>query len=562
MSNILSSPSLIILAILSLGFLIFIHELGHFLAAKRCGIRVQKFSIGFGPSILGFKRGETEYCISLLPFGGFVKMEGENPEEREEDYIPEVTEENPTGGFHTAPVRHRIFVAIAGPAMNVIFGIIVFSLIYIIGLDRNTVRSAELFTGEPVGQVEQLAGIGLVADNGPASVGGVQPGDTIRYINGEKIKGWLDFHTRITISPDKELEFLIARDGVEKTLYVTPESRDIRGRKIGIIKVASRQDVMVKRVEPGSPAAIAGVQVGDIIQTINDEALYHLPEFGSIVWQASGWLQKAHHDFYTKIKAHDEIKLGIERGMETLTFNMPVHWTVIALAKAESEAGQAGIQSGDRIVSINGEPIEHFKLYSKLHQLTESNPNQAIELGLLRDGEQHVVPFTPEIVGDANQLDLKGLYWETVLSGLQFTSPPVPIPEYGIIGGIGQGFITNWLILKNVVKTLQRLVTREIPTKYLSGPVGIVAITKETMQFGVISALFFVGFISVNLAIVNLLPIPIADGGQILFFTLEKLRGRPLSLRKQIIIQQVSVGLIIGLFLYITWFDIRGLLPG
>ncbi len=557
MSNILHSPSLVILAILSLGFLIFIHELGHFLAAKRCGIRVEKFSIGFGPSILGFKRGETEYCLSLLPFGGFVKMTGENPEERPEDYVPEVTEENPTGEFHTAPVRHRIFVAIAGPAMNVIFGIVVFSLVYIIGLDDKTVEFAEMFTGEPVGRVGQPAGIGLVADNGPASASGIQPGDTIRSINGEKVKGWVNFNTRILISPDKQLEFVVSRDDVQETVYVTPESRNRKGMgRVGVIKVASRQDVIVMRVEAGSPAALAGVQAGDIIQTINDKEIYHLPEFGSIIWPISGWLQEAHYDFYTKIKTSDEVKLGIERGTESLTFSMPVNWTVIALVVKESEAAKAGIQSGDQIVGINRESVENFELYPKLYQLTESNPNQAIELSLLRNGKQHIVQLTPEIVGDSNQLKLGGLHWETVLSGLHLGLPPMPIPEYGLIGGIGQGFTTNWLIFKNVAKTLQRLLTREIPTKFLSGPVGIVDITTKVMKVGVISSLFFVGFISVNLAIVNLLPIPIADGGQILFFTLEKLRGRPLSLRKQIIIQQVSVVLIIGLFLYITWFDI------
>ena len=558
MSNILHSPSLVILAILSLGFLIFIHELGHFLAAKRCGIRVEKFSIGFGPSILGFKRGETEYCLSLLPFGGFVKMAGENPEERSEDYVPEVTEENPTCEFHTAPVRHRIFVAIAGPAMNVIFGFVVFSLVYIIGLDGKTVELAELFTGEPIGRVEQSAKIGLVADNGPASTSGIQPGDTIISINGDKVKGWFDFNTRILSSPDKELEFVISRDGVRETLYVTPEIHNRKGMgQVGVIKVASRQDVMVTGVEGGSPADLAGVQVGDIIQTINDEEIYHLPVFG--IWPISDWLQEAYHDLYAKIKAREEIKLGIKRGTESLTFSMPVNWTVIALVKEESAAEQAGIRLGDRIVGINGESIENFELYPKLYQLTESNPNQTIELTLLRNGEQQAVQLIPEIVKDSSQLDLKGLHWETWLSGLQLHLPPVPIPKYSVIGGIGQGLTTNWLILKNVAKTLQRLVTRQIPTKFLSGPIGIVDITRRVMKVGLISSLFFVGFISVNLAIVNLLPIPIADGGQILFFTLEKLRGRPLSLRKQIIIQQVSMVLIIGLFLYITWFDIRRL---
>ena len=174
----LSSIQGIILAILALGFLIFIHELGHFLAAKRSGIRVEKFSIGFGPTLVGFTRGETEYCISIVPFGGYVKMAGENPEERPEGEHYIVTEDNPTGEFPTAPVRHRIFVAVAGPAMNILLGTVLFSLVYIIGLNANSVQIVEMLTDEPIGTSEQLTQIGLVAEDGPAEVGGIEPGDT------------------------------------------------------------------------------------------------------------------------------------------------------------------------------------------------------------------------------------------------------------------------------------------------------------------------------------------------------------------------------------------------
>ena len=147
----------IILAILALGFLIFIHELGHFFAAKRCGIRVEKFSIGFGPKLIGFQRGETEYCISALPFGGFVKMAGESPDEQKGE----------EGEFASAPVGHRIYVAIAGPVMNFITGIILFSFVYLAGLDRGTMWLMEML----IGQSDRMAQIGLVADDSPAKKG-------------------------------------------------------------------------------------------------------------------------------------------------------------------------------------------------------------------------------------------------------------------------------------------------------------------------------------------------------------------------------------------------------
>jgi regulator of sigma E protease len=142
------------------------------------------------------------------------------------------------------------------------------------------------------------------------------------------------------------------------------------------------------------------------------------------------------------------------------------------------------------------------------------------------------------------------------MSGLAFTAPSIQIPKYDLITAVGKGIQTNWFILEMVAKVLRRLITREVSPKFLTGPIGIVNATSRVVQIGVMSLLFFVGFISVNLGIVNLLPIPIADGGQILFFTLEKLRGKPLSLRKQTIIQQVSIVLIAGLFLYITFYDL------
>ena len=532
----------IILAILALGFLIFIHELGHFFAAKRCGIRVEKFSIGFGPRLFGFRRGETEYCLSALPFGGFVKMAGENPDEQKGE----------EGEFASAPVGHRIFVAIAGPVMNFLLGIILFSFVYLIGLDHGTMWLMEML----VGRSDQMAQIGLVADDSPAKQGGIEPGDTIVSINDRKIKNWQDFNTTILTHPDEELKIIVSRDGQPKTLYVTPKSLDRKG--IGQIRVSSRQSAMVESITEGSAAAEAGVQARDLIETINERQIYHVPEFGSVIWEPSYPFASAHRRFYQELNEsqNGEIALGIRRGSESLTVSFPINWMVNAVVEEGSEATKAGIQSGDEIVSINGESIQNFELYPKLYELATRNPGQPVEIGLLRNGEQMNATLTPALGVDENQLYLQGLHWQLSLDGLALAVPSVPIPKYNIVTAVGEGIQTNWLILEMVTKVLKRLVTREVKTKHLTGPIGIVDATRRVVEFGLRSLLFFVGFISVNLAIVNLLPIPIADGGQILFFTLEKLRGRPLSIRNQMIIQQVSIVLLAGLFLYITFYDL------
>ena len=532
----------IILAILALGFLIFIHELGHFFAAKRCGIRVEKFSIGFGPRLFGFRRGETEYCLSALPFGGFVKMAGENPDEQKGE----------EGEFASAPVGHRIFVAIAGPVMNFLLGIILFSFVYLIGLDHGTMWLMEML----VGRSDQMAQIGLVADDSPAKQGGIEPGDTIVSINDRKIKNWQDFNTTILTHPDEELKIIVSRDGQPKTLYVTPKSLDRKG--IGQIRVSSRQSAMVESITEGSAAAEAGVQARDLIESINERQIYHVPEFGSVIWEPSYPFASVHRRFYQELNEsqNGEIALGIRRGSESLTVSFPINWMVNAVVEEGSEAEKAGIQSGDEIVSINGESIQNFELYPKLYGLATRNPGQPVEIGLLRNGEQMNATLTPALGVDENQLYLQGLHWQLSLDGLALAVPSVPIPKYNIVTAVGEGIQTNWLILEMVTKVLKRLVTREVKTKHLTGPIGIVDATRRVVEFGLRSLLFFVGFISVNLAIVNLLPIPIADGGQILFFTLEKLRGRPLSIRNQMIIQQVSIVLLAGLFLYITFYDL------
>ena len=532
----------ILLAILALGFLIFIHELGHFFAAKRCGIRVEKFSIGFGPRLIGFRRGETDYCISALPFGGFVKMAGESPDEQKGE----------EGEFASAPVGHRIFVAIAGPAMNFILGILLFSFVYLVGLDRGTMWLMEML----IGRSDRMAQIGLVADDSPAKKGGIEPGDTIVSINGRKIKNWQDFNTTILTNPDEELIVVVSRGGQRETLYVTPRSLDRRG--IGQIRVSARQSPTVESVTEGSTAAQAGIQVKDMIESINGREIYHVPEFGSVIWEPSYPFGSAHRRLYEDINRsqNDEVSLGIRRGAESLQVSFPINWIVNAVVAEGSEAENAGIQTGDEIISVNGESIENFELYPRLYELASENPGQSVEIGLLRNDEKQTATLIPGRSEETDQLNLQGLHWKLSLNGLALAVPSAPLPEYNVITAVGEGVQTNWLILEMVAKVLKRLVTREVKTKYLTGPIGIVDTTRRVVEFGVRSLLFFVGFISVNLAIVNLLPIPIADGGQILFFTLEKLRGRPLSIRKQMIIQQVSIVLLAGLFLYITFYDV------
>ena len=533
----------IFLAIIPLGFIIFIHEFGHFYAAKRCGIKVNTFSLGFGPKIIGIQRGDTEYRISWLPFGGYVQMEGENPSEQT----------GASGEFASAPVGNRTFVVAAGPVVNLLFGVLVYWLIFATGINSDSARLIGGLTGQTLGKKEPIQ-VGWIADNGAGAAGGLMPGDTILSVNGDSITHWVMFHTRILTSADKELEIDVERNGVLQTLYVTPEAvPSVRG-DMGIIKVSAKDKTVVRHIMDGTLAAQAGVQVGDLIETINGEPIYNVPYFGYGVWHASAdWSAEKRQALYQRINENEQsVMLGIRRGDEARTIEMPTHWSVIANVQEDSIAQIAGIRDGDVLATLNGEAIDNATLYSQLNAMS----SEPIAIGLIRGGNLKEVTLT----GEPQVLDVEtplfGLTWQTSLSGMQFMAKTPPLPEYNLISGLGKGVEATWLTFTTVGRTLQQLVGGEVSPKHLAGPIGIANATSRMFErVGFSSVLFFIGFISINLCIVNLLPIPIADGGQLLFFAVEKIRGKPMPRKAQEIVQQVSIVLLIALFLYITWFD-------
>ena len=547
--TIISAIKAVLLAIIPLGFLIFIHELGHFLAAKRSGIKVNSFSLGFGPKLIGFQRGETEYKLSLLPFGGYVQMEGENPNEQT----------GAEGEFASASLGSRAFVVIAGPAVNLLFGILAFWFIFTVGLDDHSVRLISGLTGQSFGKKQEAVQIGMLADDGPAGVAGVKQGDTIVSINGDHITNFAAFKTKIFTNPNKELEFVVQRDNNLEILTVVPEAVPRLRGNTGEIKVAGTSDVFVSDVVKGSLAAHAGMMVGDQIETIDGQKLYTVPVFNPGIWHPQiGWPGIKYQSYYNHIdQKQDTLELGIRTSIEKdtfekLTFKLPVTWQIKTFVQERSTAAEAGIQNGDVLVSFNGNPVDSKSLYTELEKVGDT----PITLGVLREGTEKTITLSPSKRSKKDKEDtFFGIRWATYISGMKIEGPP--LPRYNVFTAFGKGAETTWLTLTSITRTLKQLISGEVSPKYLSGPVGILDLTSRMFaSVGLTTVLFFIGFISINLAIVNLLPIPIADGGHLLFFAVEKIRGRPVPRRAQEIIQQISVVFLIALFLYITWFDI------
>ncbi|MXV77122.1 RIP metalloprotease RseP [Candidatus Poribacteria bacterium] len=536
----------IIIAIIPLGFLIFIHELGHFLAAKKSGIKVNTFSIGFGPRIVGYMYKGTEYRLSWLPFGGYVQMEGENPNEQT----------GAEGEFASASLGKRAFVVIAGPAVNLLFGVLAYWIVFSVGINAGTIGLINGLTGQAIGLDQKGVKIGMMADHSPALAAGVMSDDTIISLNGEAIPNDARFRELVMLNPEKELELVVEREGSLKTLTVVPDAiPDTIGDSDGILHVSFKYDTIVKQIDPDSSAEKAGLIVGDQIESINGQSIYNTPYFGPRIWSdTANWIDEKYRSIYEEINENkDVVTLGVRRDEEKLTFKLPVEWDLKAKVVEKSTAHKAGIRTGDILTTFNGQTVDSKSLYSQI----EAAADMPVTLGFIRDGTLRTYTISPE---DKSKSDTDGTFygiiWNNSLSGMLLKRQEIPTQYYSLIGAFNNGVKTSWLTCTAIVRILKKLFEGEVKPNDLAGAVGIATMTNTMFEnVGLNSLLFFIGFISINLAIVNLLPIPIADGGHLLFFTLEKIRGRPIPLKAQAIIQQVTVILIIALFIYITWYD-------
>lgn len=535
----------ILIAIIPLGFLILIHELGHFFAAKKAGIKVNTFSIGFGPRIVGYMYKGTEYRLSWLPFGGYVQMEGENPNEQT----------GAEGEFASASLGKRAFVVIAGPAVNLLFGVLAYWIVFSVGINEDAIGLINGLTGQSIGSDQKGVQIGFMADDSPALAAGVTSNDTIISLNGEAIPNHIRFQELVMLNPEKELELVVEREGNLKTFTVTPDTEPALEGKRGILHVSFKAVTIVKQIVPGSSAEKAGLIVGDQIESINGQRIYNTPNFGPAIWSDSAnWIVEKYRDIYEEINQNkDEVTLGVRRGDEILTFKLPVEWEMKVRVEKDSTADEKGIKTGDILATFNGQTVDSKSLHSQIEAATD----MPVSLGLVRNGTTKTYTLSPT---DKSKSDTDGTFygitWNNSLSGMLLKRQEIPTQYYSLIGAFTNGLNTSWLTCTAIVRILNKLFAGEVKPNQLAGAVGIANMTNTMFEnVGLNSLLFFIGFISINLAIVNLLPIPIADGGHLLFFALEKIRGRPIPLKVQAIIQQVTVLLIIALFIYITWYD-------
>lgn len=428
----------LVVFLLVLGLLVFVHEFGHFLLAKRAGVRVEVFSFGFGPRLLGYKRGETDYRVSAIPLGGYVKMRGEDP--RDEEAGAE-------DSFARKSVRARIKIVVAGPLMNLLLPFLLMPLVYLVGIHQPA-------------YLDQRPIVGWVNEESPAKKAGFQRGDEIRSIQGDPVETWEKAKILFASNPNRPLAVKVLREGSSVEIEVTPESAGSSGGYTGL---SPEMPAVVGSVSPGSPAEEAGLQAGDRIVSINGEPVVH-------------WTQMAEI-----IRAHPEEPLLFEilRAEQTLSI------TIRPKRDPDTNTGLVGIVQREETV---------FKRYD---------------------------------------------FWSSVKNGFR---------------DIYQSFLLTFYVLG-------KLLTGGLSIKTLGGPILIAKMTGDAARVGISSLISFVAFLSLQLGILNLLPIPVLDGGHVLFLCLETLMRRPLNVKIREAAQQVGFVLLLLLILVISYNDILRVLP-
>ena len=426
-----------------LGFMILIHEFGHYAAAKLLGVRVEVFSIGFGKRLFGFRRGDTDYRIAAIPLGGYVKMSGENPmDDRTGD----------PGEFMSHPRWHRFIIAIAGPTMNILLAIGLLTGVYMVHYEYLAV-------------LDEPTVIGWITPDTPAAKAGLRVGDRILAIDGIQNPNWEDVANKEALSPNQPLQVSIARGSQTFATSITPEA------------------------------------------------------YGSNRLGYVGWTPKEPNFTITELEA-----------------GMP--------------AEKAGMKIGDDIVAVNGQEIPGLEAMIDLLKRTQDKP---LELTVLRNGQSMKFVVRPVLT------DVKGEQRYRI----GFGSLPTKVTSLPFAAALSRSLERNREGSLLILELVQKMVQRKISVRSFEGPIGIGrAAGQAASEKGWTPLLELTSVISLNLGILNLLPIPILDGGVILLLLVEGLMRRDISLQIKERIYQAAFVFLVLFAVIVIYNDIAKSLPG
>ncbi|HUP01979.1 MAG TPA: RIP metalloprotease RseP [Gemmatimonadota bacterium] len=446
----------LLLTILVLGVLVFVHELGHFMTAKWAGISVPRFSIGLGPRVTGVQIGETDYCLSAIPFGGYVKMAGMEGEEAFEQLEggadPEIQEARvpPERRFENKTVLQRLLVLSAGVAMNFLLGWLIY-----VGLAYSG--------GLPTVPGTRVASVDEAALERHEALGALAFGTTIREVGGQAVSNWNEVNSGIIDGEGPSIELLL---DTGETVSVPVVDDDMRR----------------------------------------------------------------------------EVAMALT----------PLVPPVVDLIEPESPAAKSGLEIGDRVVSFDGVETPTF---GSMSEEVRARPNQIVPVVVLRtvDGEERQLTISVRTGVQQTPRPSDGKFVDTGWLGVGARIDRI---ELGPIDAVVAGSVATWRAGTLIVNGVYQLVTGDVSLRALGGPVAIGQLTGHFARQGLSSLLAWVALFSINLAILNLLPIPVLDGGHIVFLGIEATRGRPLSARQKLRLSQVGLAFLVLLMAWAFTADI------
>lgn len=536
--------------IVLVGVLIFVHELGHFVWAKIFGVKVLRFSLGFGPRIAGFKRGETDYQLAVIPLGGYVHMLGD--QKGSEGDAPARKPQDEGRAFHEQALFKRAIILLAGPAMNLILAPCLYFFVFYLG---------ETDALPPV--------VGRVLPDYPAD-GILEPGDRIVAIEGRDVHVWDEISDHIAGRAGTSTEIIVERWGERVETRVTPESvsetlvADHRRDAVRLGISPAHPLAVIGVVSPSSPAAAGGLRTFDRVVACAGRPVERWIDLAHILRNNGGSTVLVTFLRPTAVEGPLgsllELALYAPR-VATITpepgpgdgatrAGLESSELYVHRVRPGSPEAAAGMQTGDRLLTLDGEPIRDFESF--LTDVGDAGDTSR-ELTFRRGDQVLTRRLT---LGHAHGETEYGLVYDHWASGIEHwapitTEPPVAQPAPFTNAAVA-AVETTWLAMESTVLSVVLLVEGSLTSRAIGGPVSIAEGAGTAARSGALEFLWFMAFISINLGLLNLLPIPLLDGGGLMFLLLEGIARRPVAPR----IREVAslVGLVLVLCLVVLAF--------
>lgn len=515
--------------LLLVGVLVVIHELGHFAAAKLLDVKVLRFSLGYGRPLVRVKLRETEYQIAAFPIGGYVRILGIESDDKP---TPDKGPRGDAGrSFASRPLWQRLVIVFAGPAANLVLPVIIYFV---------------FFAGHSVLPAAQ---IGDIIEGGAAARAGLEPGDRVLEIDGRTIRYWEEIETAVRSSPGKELHLRVSRNGKVFERYLTPVEETIRKRE-GAVTKQGRVGIthapfvpLVGVIDGESPAARAGLRTGDLIISVDGQPVRN---WSDVQHHVGKFARRASLVYFrgTEMPGVPQIHL-LAAGFADVVPETQLDTTLnrqsytgleraemfVARVEPGSPADIAGLRPGDLVVALDGAPIAHWV---DLDQRLQAEPNRTFKLTWKRA----VAGKTETMSAEVTQVRRKHLDdYDHTVTRLVFgarndvdrgTGATIPIDgRFGF--ALSKALERTGETISTMVSGFFRIVGGDTPSDALGGPLMMYRVASVSGNQGWDSFLLMLALISINLGLINLLPIPMLDGGQLVVFALETVQRGPLS---------------------------------